>query len=89
MKTKHDWSRPNAMTEEQRHAAGLADPHAQPLTDPNKSLGEGRNALLETDSAAIIENANARFTQRDAPMLGCQPIADGSGARRTSGRLNP
>jgi putative transcriptional regulator len=33
MKTKHDWSRLDAMTNEQRHAAALADPDAQPLTD--------------------------------------------------------
>lgn len=33
MRTKHDWSRLDAMTEEQRHAAALADPDAQPLTD--------------------------------------------------------
>src|ERR1700684_1734245 len=30
--TKHDWSRFDAMTEEERHAAALADPDAQPLT---------------------------------------------------------
>ena len=33
MKTKHDWSRLDAMTEEQRRAAALADPDAQPLSD--------------------------------------------------------
>ena len=33
MKTKHDWSRVDAMTEEQRHAAALTDPDAQPLTN--------------------------------------------------------
>jgi putative transcriptional regulator len=33
MKTKHDWSRLDAMTAEQRPAAALADPDAQPLTD--------------------------------------------------------
>jgi putative transcriptional regulator len=33
MKTKHDWSRLDAMTEEQRRAATLADPDAQPLSD--------------------------------------------------------
>jgi len=33
MKTKHDWSRLDAMTAEQRHAAALADPDAQPLSD--------------------------------------------------------
>ena len=31
-KTKHDWSRADAMTEEEVHAAALADPDAQPLT---------------------------------------------------------
>ena len=30
--SKHDWSRLDAMTDEQRHAAALADPDAQPLT---------------------------------------------------------
>jgi putative transcriptional regulator len=30
--TKQDWSRFDAMTAEQRHAAALADPDAQPLT---------------------------------------------------------
>lgn len=32
MKTKHDWSRADARTDEQNHAAALADPDAQPLT---------------------------------------------------------
>jgi putative transcriptional regulator len=32
MKTKHDWSAADALTEEQVHAAALADPDAQPLT---------------------------------------------------------
>ena len=33
MKTKHDWSRLESMTTEQRHAAALADADAQPLSD--------------------------------------------------------
>jgi len=33
MKTEHDWSRLDAMTEAERHAAALADPDAQPLTE--------------------------------------------------------
>jgi len=33
MKTKHDWSAVDALTEEQVHAAALADPDAQPLTE--------------------------------------------------------
>jgi putative transcriptional regulator len=31
-KTKHDWSRADAMTDEDIHTAALADPNAQPLT---------------------------------------------------------
>ncbi len=38
MKIKHDWSRVEAMTEEQRHAAALGDPDAQPLT-PERAAG--------------------------------------------------
>jgi putative transcriptional regulator len=33
MKAKHNWSRADAMTDEHVHAAALADPDAQPLTD--------------------------------------------------------
>ncbi len=33
MKTKHDWSAADALTDEEIHAADLADPDAQPLTD--------------------------------------------------------
>jgi putative transcriptional regulator len=30
--TQHDWSRFDAMTEEERHAAAMSDPDARPLT---------------------------------------------------------
>jgi putative transcriptional regulator len=30
---KHDWSRFDAMTEAERHAAAMADPDARPMTD--------------------------------------------------------
>jgi putative transcriptional regulator len=30
---KHDWSRLDAMTDEQIHAAAMADPDARPMTD--------------------------------------------------------
>lgn len=33
MGDRYDWSRVDAMTDEERHAAALADPDAQPLTD--------------------------------------------------------
>jgi putative transcriptional regulator len=33
MKTRHDWRPVDALTEEQVHAAALADPDAQPLTE--------------------------------------------------------
>ena len=31
--SRHDWSRFDAMTEAERHAAALSDPDAQPLTE--------------------------------------------------------
>src|SRR6185312_10606101 len=30
---RHDWSRFDAMTDEERHAAAMADPDARPMTD--------------------------------------------------------
>jgi putative transcriptional regulator len=33
MKIKHDWSKADAMTDEDIHAAALSDPNAQPLTE--------------------------------------------------------
>lgn len=51
MKTKHDWSRADAMTEEQRHAATLADPDAQPLT-PERLAG-----MRQTPRLKIIRRA--------------------------------
>ena len=51
MKTKHDWSRLDAMTEEQRRAAALADPDAQPLSD------EDMDRMKRTPRLKIIRRA--------------------------------
>ena len=51
MKTKHDWSRADAKTDEQIHAAALADPDAQPLT-PEKLAG-----MKQTPRLKIIRRA--------------------------------
>jgi len=51
MKTKHDWRRANAMTDEQIHAAALADPDAQPLT-PERLAG-----MKQTPRLKIIRRA--------------------------------
>lgn len=51
MKTKHDWSRLDAMTEEQRHVAALADPDAQPLSD------EDMDRMRQTPRLKIIRRA--------------------------------
>jgi len=50
-KTKHDWSRLDAMTEEQRHAAALADPDAQPLADADM------DRMQQTPRLKIIRRA--------------------------------
>jgi putative transcriptional regulator len=50
-KTKHDWSRADALTDEQIHAAALADPDAQPLTP------EDFKRMKRTPQAKIIRRA--------------------------------
>lgn len=42
VKTKVDWSRLDAMTAKQRHAAAMADPDAQPITEEDFASGRVR-----------------------------------------------
>ena len=49
--TAHDWTAADAMTEEEIHAAALADPDAQPLTP------ERLSRLTPTPRAKIIRRA--------------------------------
>src|SRR5271155_1957314 len=51
MKTKHDWSRADARTDEQIHSAALADPDAQPLTQ------ERLEGMRQTPRLKIIRRA--------------------------------
>jgi putative transcriptional regulator len=51
MKTKHDWSRADARTDEQIHTAALADPNAQPLTP------ERLKVMKQTPRLKIIRRA--------------------------------
>jgi putative transcriptional regulator len=50
-KTKHDWSRLDAMSADQRHAAALADPDALPLTDADM------HRMKQTPRLRIIRRA--------------------------------
>lgn len=50
-KTKHDWGRADAMTDEDIHAAALADPDAQPLTPQRLAR------MKRTPQVAIIRRA--------------------------------
>ena len=58
MQTKHDWTRFDARTDEQNHAAALADPDAQPLTP------ERLARMKQTPRAKIIRRALG-LTQED------------------------
>ena len=49
--TKHDWSRLDAMSDEERHAAALSDPDAQPLTE------EDFKRMKRTPRVKIIRRA--------------------------------
>ena len=50
-KTKHDWTRADAMTEAEIHAAAIGDPDAQPLTP------ERLAKMKQTPRAKIIRRA--------------------------------
>ena len=52
MKTDHDWSAADAMTEEQIHAAAVADPDAQPLT-PERLAGMSQSPRLKIIRRAL------------------------------------
>jgi putative transcriptional regulator len=67
-RVKHDWSRVDAMTEAERHAAALSDPDAQPLTP------EGIGRMRRTPQARVIRRAlglsQEEFAQRFQIPLG-------------------
>jgi len=58
MKTKHDWSALDAMTDEEAHAAALADPDARPISD------EDWARMKPTPRIKIIRRA-LRLTQEE------------------------
>jgi putative transcriptional regulator len=80
MKTRHDWSRADAMMEAQIHAAALADPDAQPLT-PERLAGMRQTPRLKIIRRALgltQEEFAARFqiplgTLRDWEQGAAQP----------------
>jgi putative transcriptional regulator len=55
---RHDWSRFDAMTAEERHAAALADPDAQPLTPERLKL------MKRTPQVCVIRRA-LRLSQEE------------------------
>jgi putative transcriptional regulator len=80
MKTRHDWSRADAMMEAQIHAAALADPDTQPLT-PERLAGMRQTPRLKIIRRALgltQEGFAARFqiplgTLRDWEQGAAQP----------------
>lgn len=80
MKTNHDWSRLDAMTDEERHAAALADPDAGPLSDadmdrmkPTPRLKIIRRALGLTQEAFAARYQIPLGTLRDWEQGAKQP----------------
>ena len=55
---KHDWSRLDAMTDEEKHAAAMSDPDSRPLTE------EGMNRMRQMPRARIIRRA-LRLSQEE------------------------
>ena len=65
MKTKHDWSRADARTNEQIHATALADPDAQPF-DAGKACGDEaeKTTHLKKSSVARFGMTQEEFAPR-------------------------
>jgi putative transcriptional regulator len=76
MKTKHDWTAADALTEEQIHAAALADPDAQPLTE--ERLAKMRRVprtvslrrALKLSQEEFAGRGGARLSARHRPRAG-------------------
>ncbi|MGF1463888.1 MAG: helix-turn-helix domain-containing protein [Maricaulaceae bacterium] len=56
--TNHDWSRVDAMSDAEAHAAALSDPDAQPLTEADMAV------LQRTPQARVIRRA-LKMTQEE------------------------
>jgi putative transcriptional regulator len=67
MTTKHDWSRLGSMSEEQRHAAAIGDPDAQPVTPDNE------NRMKRTPQVKVIRRALG-LSQEDFSKRFCIPL---------------
>jgi len=67
-KTIHDWSRADAMTDEEIHAAALADPDAQPLT-PERMAHMKRTPQVKVIRRAL-ELSQEEFAERFQIPLG-------------------
>jgi putative transcriptional regulator len=84
MKTQHDWSRLDAMTEDQRHAAALANPDAQPLSDADM------DRMKRTSRLKIIRRAlgltQEQFAARYRIPLGTLRDWEQGGSSRTGRR---
>jgi putative transcriptional regulator len=79
-KTQHDWRRLDAMTEEERHAASLSDPDAQPLSDADmdRMKQTPRLKIIRRALGLTQEEFSARFqiplgTLRDWEQGAAQP----------------
>jgi putative transcriptional regulator len=81
-KPKHDWSAADALTEEQIHAAAMADPDAWPMTEEEWSRARRvpRTVTLRRLLKLSQEEFAARFhipagTLRDWEQGRCEPDA--------------
>jgi putative transcriptional regulator len=63
--TDHDWSRLDAMTQAERHAAALGDPDAQPLTP------QDMKRMRRTPQARVIRRAlaSSELTDEEAVLI--------------------
>jgi putative transcriptional regulator len=67
-KTNFDWSRADAMTEEQIHAAALSDPDAQPLSE--EALKRMRPSIRTVIFRRRMKLSQEEFSERFRIPLG-------------------
>ena len=78
--TRHDWTRLDAMTEAEKHAAALSDPDNRPLTE------EDMRRMKRTPRAKIIRRALG-LSQED--FAACYHIPLGTLREWEQGRAEP
>jgi hypothetical protein len=82
-KTRHDWRRADAMTDEEIHAAALSDPDAQPLTPQRLAT------MRRTPQVRVIRRALGLSQEEFAARSTFRSERCGTGSRAAKSLIRP